>query len=443
MATRERPHLLYVAWGYPPARGGGVYRALATPNAFAREGWQVTVLTATRETFLSSTGIDPTLESEIHPNIVVERIPFDVPAYQSDIHKWSWFRANFPELWNSWASRRNNRIFPESIYGGWRSALEKKAFEIHRSHAVDLVIGTANPNVDLTPGLALNQEHGVPFVIDYRDAWQLDVFTGNRLTRPRSAVARIEAALVTASQEAWFVNEPIRDWHASLYPDQAHKFHVVSNGYDANFANFSTTVRSDRKQGLVFGYIGTISGMVPVRELLDGWRLARSQSVLLRQSRIEFYGYLNFDGIPNKRLLDLFTQFEDEGVTYKGPVGKARIASTYSSFDALLLVLGKGKYVTSGKVFEYAATGLPIASIHDPRNAATQVLEQYPAWVPAKSLDAESVSAALLRLSVLSTSQTEKSRAHNQAWASKYERSNQLDPRVEALTLAAKTRETS
>ncbi len=40
------PHLLYVAWGYPPARTGGVHRAVATANRFAELGWRVTVLTA-------------------------------------------------------------------------------------------------------------------------------------------------------------------------------------------------------------------------------------------------------------------------------------------------------------------------------------------------------------------------------------------------------------
>ncbi len=50
----SQPHVLYVAWGFPPSRGGGVYRALATANGFARAGFRVTVLTATRETFLGS-----------------------------------------------------------------------------------------------------------------------------------------------------------------------------------------------------------------------------------------------------------------------------------------------------------------------------------------------------------------------------------------------------
>ena len=46
-----RPRLLYVAWGFPPCRGSGVYRALATANAFAAGGWDVTVLTVEREVF--------------------------------------------------------------------------------------------------------------------------------------------------------------------------------------------------------------------------------------------------------------------------------------------------------------------------------------------------------------------------------------------------------
>jgi hypothetical protein len=51
-----RPHLLYVAWGFPPCRSGGVYRALATANAFARDGWDVTVLTVERELWERRTG---------------------------------------------------------------------------------------------------------------------------------------------------------------------------------------------------------------------------------------------------------------------------------------------------------------------------------------------------------------------------------------------------
>ncbi|MBT9405145.1 hypothetical protein KBY50_26115, partial [Salmonella enterica subsp. enterica serovar Typhimurium] len=65
--TTKTPHLLYVAWGYPPSRGSGVYRAWATANAFARAGWKVTVLTVPREVFEMSTGVDLTLEAQVDP----------------------------------------------------------------------------------------------------------------------------------------------------------------------------------------------------------------------------------------------------------------------------------------------------------------------------------------------------------------------------------------
>ena len=85
----DRPHMLYVAWGYPPCRGGGVYRALATANRFAALGWKVTVLTADRETFHRFTGADLTLEERIDPSIEVVRVPFEWPILEADLRKWS------------------------------------------------------------------------------------------------------------------------------------------------------------------------------------------------------------------------------------------------------------------------------------------------------------------------------------------------------------------
>ena len=68
-----RPHLLYVAWGFPPCRGSGVYRALATANAFAAGGWDVTVITTDREMWDRYTGSDAALEERIDPRIELDR----------------------------------------------------------------------------------------------------------------------------------------------------------------------------------------------------------------------------------------------------------------------------------------------------------------------------------------------------------------------------------
>jgi hypothetical protein len=62
--------------------------------------------------------------------------------------------------------------------------------------------------------------------------------------------------------------------------------------------------------------------------------------------------------------------------------------------------------VTSGKVYEYVATGLPVASLIEAEHDARRVLAGYPRWYPAANQDPDALAAALLAA-------TEDSRAHD------------------------------
>ena len=54
------------------------------------------------------------------------------------------------------------------------------------------------------------------------------------------------------------------------------------------------------------------------------------------------------------------------------------------------------KFVTSGKVFEYMATGKPIVSVHETDIAAADVLNGYPLWFTGTRLDAENVAQSFI-----------------------------------------------
>lgn len=409
-----------------------MYRALATANAFARNGWRVTVLTATRDTFERLTGSDPDAERAIDPSINVVRVPFDPQRGESNLAVWSRARVFSPLLWNYLRSVRARFGFPEAGYASWQQPLIAAAKKIHAADAVDLVVGSANPNVDFAPGRYLFLKYGVPYVMDHRDAWNMNVYTGRRVGTPMGRSNRLERAMLADSSEAWFVNKAIRDWHAEEYPDRADDYHVVANGFDPIFLDGKSARVPDPEQ-LVFGYLGTIYGPIPLRESLEGWRLARSRSELLRNAKLVFRGRLGHFAEPDAEAAALLREFADDNVSYEGPVSKTQVTAVYASFDAVLLIISRSRFVTSGKVFEYAGSGLPIAALHHPETAATGVLAGHPARFSIDEVTPEEIAKALIATGERAVSMSPEDREEARAWAQHLARDEQLLPRIEAL----------
>jgi hypothetical protein len=428
----RRPHLLYVAWGFPPCRGSGVYRALATANAFAADGWDVTVITTDREMWDRYTGSDPALEAAVDPRIELVRVPFSWPGMETDLRHWSRARVYVPGVWRRTRARLDKRPFPEIHYGPWRAPIEQAALDVHARNRVDLAIATANPNVAFTAPWRLHKDHGVPFVMDYRDAWSLNTFTGGRLTEPGSRPTQIERDMLHDALEVWFVNEPIAAWHQHEYPESAAKMRVVMNGWDPEFDPGRPSTPAPAGRPLAFGYVGTVTPVVPVREFLDGWRLAHGAPEL-SDATAHVHGFLGFYKTPRADLAALVESGRDVGVSYDGPVSRTLLRETYASYDALLLVQGPGRYITGGKVFDYLSTGLPIVSVQDPTGHARDVLDGYPLWFPAESLEPEDVASALVDAARAARTDDPGVRAAAYEFARAYRRDQQLSPRINAL----------
>ncbi|GAA2175166.1 hypothetical protein GCM10009784_16420 [Arthrobacter parietis] len=437
MTVGKRPHLLYVAWGFPPSRSAGVYRALATANAFARSGWEVTVLTASREVFEYQTGTDTELEKAVDPTIHVVRVPFSWIRGEPDLSNWSKLRVASNLLWTHLRARKDWLEFPEAVYGGWRRELINATNIVHKEKPVDLVIGSANPNVDFLPGWHLHRKSRVPYVMDYRDTWHLDVYADRRIGSPRSRSVRRERQLLKQSVEAWFVNGAICDWHAREYPENSKNYHVVANAFEEEFASNFVGLQSPAKDalgdGLVFGYLGTIYGPMPLKETLEGWRKARQKSRLVAASRLVIRGRLGHFTEPDPKVLAILSEYRNDQVSYEGPVSKTDVAAVYKQFDALLLILGRSKYVTSGKVFEYAATGLPITSLHHPETATTEVLSGREDWFPMQEVNADEACRVLLATAERAAEMTAADYAKNQQWALHLSRGKQLEQPIKRL----------
>ncbi len=390
----RRGHALYVAWGFPPAKSGGVFRMMETANVLVEEGWDVTVVACDVDDLRRYAGVDLTTLEGVDDRIDVVRVPMDLGPFETDLHRWDERRVDDPDGWFADYTKAVEEGFPNSVYALWEAPMLDAVRAVHASRRVDVVIASGGPFVCFAAGLALREEAGVPYVVDYRDSWSLQQFTDERVHGPGSAVERTESRLLTGASEVWFVNRPMLEWHETVYPQIVGKTRVVTNGFDAP-ALQGLPSPSTGTGPVRFGYLGTLTTAVPLEECLEGYAAARLRDATVAASSLDFYGYLGFYPTPHP---ELRRQIENAGdaVAWCGPVLKAEVGSAYARLDALVLTFGGTRYVTSGKVFEYMATARPIVSVHDPDNAVRDVLSGYPLWFQAKSLAADDVASAFV-----------------------------------------------
>lgn len=388
----KKPHLLYVAFAFPPSSASSVYRCTAVANGFAQDGWDVTVLTVDSSIWAELTGMDKQLLDALDPRIKVVQTPdggAEEPG-RRDIRRYSRLRIQAPYLWKELFRRRSRKGFPEDFHALWHKPASRAAHQIHRNHPVDLVMASASPYISFKVASELA---GVPYVLDYRDAWAFNTFTGAEIFGVDSERGMLEHGYLRGALQSWYVNDPIHAEYARRYPDTSAAMRVVPNGFDPQPGHGRPDVTATDNPR--FGYLGTLQyTAVPLTEFLAGWDLAFGAPDAQPAHAI-FKGKLSPTGLVPGKVLEIFNSGRHQGLAYEGPISKREVATFYQSVDALLLILPPGKYVTGGKTAEYLATGLPIVSVHAADSAAATILKDYPLWFEAKDLSAESIAAAL------------------------------------------------
>jgi glycosyltransferase involved in cell wall biosynthesis len=388
--------VLYLSFYFPPSRASGVFRARATANHLAEAGWDVTVLTAPREFFEYHLdgAADPLLEATVDPRVKVERPAMNAYAFEHDVRRFGRFRRTFPNVAQKLYEVTQKRVFGEH-YLGWIPAVVRTAVARHLRRPFDLVLATGNPFVSFAAARQLGKLFKVPYVVDFRDAWTFNQFTGE-LTFPEGGpMTQWEKKVVMDAAEVVFVNDGMRRWYADRYPSAAKRMQVVPNGWEPELLGRAEFRESDPNRPLRFSYLGTVTSWLPLEVLIAGWRLARSHP-LLADAELDVHGHLGFFPADVALLQPRIEAGADVGVVYRGAFAKTEASRLYAESDALVFCVPGAKFVTSGKVFEYMATGKPIVSVHESDIAATDVLEGYPLWFSGAKLNEENVAESFI-----------------------------------------------
>jgi hypothetical protein len=431
---QRAPRLLFLAFGFPPAAKSSTYRLREIANAFAVLGWEVTVLNAGNECWANDYGLDFTLLDGVDPRIEVVEVPVRRLDLDNDIRTFTRERALEPVRWIREYAEGGADVFPERIFGWWRAEIETAVMRLQREKGFDLCLFSGTPFVQLAALRQLYEECGVPYAISFHDAWSLNVVNGEESFAPDSEAGAWEARALADALVIWVVNEPIAEYYRQRYPELADRVRVVRNGYDPE------SVPESPKEGpavppLRFGHLGTISFSAEVLvTVLDGWRLARERDPHLRDATFEVRGYSGASyARQSNPISELLRRAEPDGVLTGGPIPKTQLAVQYARWDALVFVVIGGRYMTSGKIYEYMATGLPIMSVHEAIHDASTLLTGYPLWTGPTELDAAAVSAAFSHAARLAIGATSAERRLAQEHASRYERRSQIVPAVAEL----------
>jgi glycosyltransferase involved in cell wall biosynthesis len=430
-----RPHMIYLAIGFPPAAKSCAYRMRETANQFCAAGWDVTVVTIAEESWEREYGLDYTLSERVDPRVKIVELPLARDDLETNIRAYSEARTLRPSAWIANLRKRSQKSFPEPIFGDWRAVLEQGLLKVHRDNPADLLVTTCAPYINLAATWRLWQEARVPYVIDFRDGWSIDVINGGEAFTKDSVQGRWEARVLEHAISIWCVNDPIAEFYRDRYPELAHRVRVVRNGYDPE--SLPTHVRRPGPTDpLAFGYLGALNLPLSLLEaVLDGWRIARREDPVIAKSQFEVRGHIGAGWSRGDNIyMELLKAAAPDGVIAGGAVPKAEVAATYGRWDALVLMVIGGRYMTSGKVYELAASGLPVISAHEPVHDASTVLSQYPLWTGATGIAPEAIAGAFRQAAALASGTSDADRAAAKAKVEQFSRSAQLAPAVRQVT---------
>ena len=209
--------------------------------------------------------------------------------------------------------------------------------------------------------LRLKQRLSLPWICDFRDPWATDRFTTYPTGLHRRANAWLERKVVTGADAVTVISKGMHDDFAARYPEHAHKFTVIYNGFDDD--DFLGQPAPPPGPPWVLRHLGTFYPDRRPDAFLRGlaaWRTSRPDTA--GDFRVEFCGRHHAD--VEARLIALSAELGlGEVVRFAPYVPHSEALALLGSSHALVLVPGPGATTVTGKLFEYLAAQRPVLAV--------------------------------------------------------------------------------
>jgi glycosyltransferase involved in cell wall biosynthesis len=364
-----RPRVLVVAYFFPPLGGAGVQRTLKFAKYLPQHGWDPLVVTTDSRAY-------PVADASL-----AREIPAGIPLTRA--HELSLFRtlarvavhvplphSSLPFAW------------PDDAVG-WFPGAVRAAMVAVRRHAPRVIYTTSAPYTSHLVGLAVAHRSGLPWVLDFRDEWSLNSYAAG-LPRPvawanrqaERAVLRRATGVVRVADYFRFADD---HWDAAAV--------TVPNGVDKeDFAGQTHTRRTGRFR---ISYVGTLYGK------------RDAAPVLAAISTLVGRGEITAEHLEMRAVGNVWNELAVPPrvrMTATGYVPHAQAIREMGLADVLLLYEPPGSLATTGKIFEYLASGRPVLCVAPSGNGATRLVTELGAGPVVEPEDAAGIERAIVKL---------------------------------------------
>lgn len=345
----KRYRLVLLSYYFLPGGGVGVLRAANFALWLSRLGSDVTVISGPA----NATSLqDNTLAEKILPHLSIKHLP---PTYLPFINgvglRW------LPKL-----------LGLLSIH-----AYKKK---------YDCIIATGNPFFPFLAAWWGNLCFGVPYILDFRDAWSFNRYTVDpNISLKHRLVAKLvdwtEELVLKRASAVVCTSDIMREMFIETYPNLPQsRFVTITNGWDEeDFEEAQHRIMDEptlyKNDDIIITYTGTFPTYRPPDQFLEAFRL-------VLERRDDLAKKLKFQIVGPRNHEDMVAQMGlESSVIFTGFVSHIQSISYMLSSDILLSINGREPWMIPAKIFEYLGAQRPILALEASNSAGSRLLHDY------------------------------------------------------------------
>lgn len=363
--------VLIITYYWPPAGGPGVQRVLKFAKYLPEFGWQPIILTVKNGEYPA---YDESLQKDIPDSCKVYKTPALEPF---SLHKKFTGMAEderiptavLTEKKTNWKKKvthwiRLNLFIPDAKIG-WIPYAVKAGKHIIKKENPDMIFSSSPPPTVHLIAKSLARWSKIRWVADFRDPWtDIYHYEKNKISFFSTSInKKLEKNVLKSANKISCVAK-------GFFHELNLSYTVIPNGFDKSDINISN---KGNKKFFTIRYMGSLKERQYVDSLFEVLKDLSQYDKFKNRIKLEIIGNV-FESVRNK-IIDKNCKYFD--IKFLGYKPHTKAVSLIKNADALLFIIGKGKkgkYITTGKLFEYIMVKKPIIAFGPIGGVANKII---------------------------------------------------------------------